>query len=145
MKIKTEEKTIEHPLETVFGIESGTTVVEYNEFLPEPLVDMPNYDVKDDEIEGKLEQIYTTAIGQANTMADSIEVVEGRYKARMGEVTANMLNVALGAVREQRMMKEHKDKLSPFAKKQDGHTTTNNNLVIADRNEILRMIAGNQR
>lgn len=139
MRIKTDEKAIEHPLEDMFGIESGTTMVEYHEFLPEKLVEMVNYDQKDDEIELKLEEIYSTAMGQVLLIADEMERVEGKYKARVGEVTATMLNVALGTVREKRMMKEHKDKLSP--NKHMG--TINNTLIVgdsvmADRNELLR-------
>lgn len=139
MKITTNEKIINHPLEDVFGIETGTTLTEYHEVLPEKPVEMVNYDEKDDEIELKLEEIYTTAMGQVVLIADEMERVEGKYKARIGEVTATMLNVALGTVREKRMMKEHKDKLTP--NKNTG--TINNTLimgdsVLADRNELLR-------
>ena len=142
MKIKTEEKLIEHPLETIFDIESGTTMVEYHEYLPEKPVEMANYDQKDDEIESKLEEIYTVSMGQVMAVADELERVEGKYKARIGEVTATMLNVALGAVREKRMMKEHKDKLKPNMTQ--AGTINNNTLVVAsdsvvaDRNELLR-------
>lgn len=142
MKIKTEEKAIEHPLEAMFDIEPGTTMVEYREVLPEKPVEMPNYDQKDDEIEIKLEEIYGVAMGQVALVADEMERVEGKYKARIGEVTATMLNVALGAVREKRQMKEHKDKLSPIRNTiGDNNTITNNNVVVADRNELLRMFA----
>lgn len=142
MKIKTEEKAIEHPLEAMFDIEPGTTMVEYREVLPEKPVEMPNYDQKDDEIEIKLEEIYGVAMGQVALVADEMERVEGKYKARIGEVTATMLNVALGAVREKRQMKEHKDKLSPTRNTiGDNNTITNNNVVVADRNELLRMFA----
>lgn len=142
MIIKTEEKAIEHPLETMFDIEPGTTMVEYREVLPEKPVEMPNYDQKDDEIELKLEEIYGVAMGQVALVADEMERVEGKYKARIGEVTATMLNVALGAVREKRQMKEHKDKLSPIRNTIGDHNTiTNNNVVVADRNELLRMFA----
>lgn len=142
MKIKTEEKSIEHPLETMFNIESGTTMVEYREVLPEKPIEMPNYDNKDDEIEMKLEEIYSVSMGQVTLVADEMERVEGKYKARIGEVTATMLNVALGAVREKRMLKEHKDKLKPNASSTG--SITNNTLVVAsdkvvaDRNELLR-------
>lgn len=141
MKIKTEEKAVDHPLESLFNIESGTTMVEYHEVLPEKPVEMPNYDDKDDEIEMKLEEIYSVSMGQVTLVADEMERVEGKYKARIGEVTATMLNVALGAVREKRMMKEHKDKLRPI---QQAGTINNNTLVVAsdsvvaDRNELLR-------
>lgn len=142
MKIKTEEKIIDHPLETMFDIEPCTTMVEYREVLPEKPVEMPNYDQKDDEIEMKLEEIYSVAMGQVTLVADEMERVEGKYKARIGEVTATMLNVALGATREKRMMKEHKDKLSPIRNTiGDNNTITNNNVVVADRNELLRMFA----
>ncbi len=142
MIIKTEEKLIEHPLEDLFGIESGTTMVEYREVVPDKPIEMPNYDDKDDEIEMKLEEIYSVSMGQVTLVADEMERVEGKYKARIGEVTATMLNVALGAVREKRIMKEHKDKLKPNMT--TAGTINNNTLVVAsdsvvaDRNELLR-------
>lgn len=149
MKIKTSEKLIEHPLECVFDIEPNTTITTYNEILPEQPVEMPNYDQKDDEIELKLEEIYGVAMGQVSLVADEMERVEGKYKARIGEVTANMLGVALGAVREKRAMKEHKDKLQTRTIKNTGNVTNNTLVVsssenvVADRNEILRAFASN--
>lgn len=139
MKSEIKEKTIEHPLESVFGIESGTTIVEYQQAIPDVSVPMPDYDEKDDEIEEKLEEIYSMALTQAQALADSMEVAQGQHVARIGEVTATMLGVALGSVREKRMMKEHKDKLSP--KSRADTQITNNNLIVADRNEILKMLA----
>ena len=64
MKVKIDEKATDHPLEDLFGIESGTTMVEYHEILPEKPIEMANYDKKDDEIELKLEEIYSAAMGQ---------------------------------------------------------------------------------
>lgn len=138
-QFETKEKIIEHPLEDVFDIPSGTTVVEYQEALPAEIVPMPTYDVKDDEIEEKLEEIYTIAMQQVETISDEMERVEGKYKARIGEVSATMLNVALGAVREKSQLKQHKDKLTPA--KAGGPQTVNNtlNVVTADRNELLRL------
>lgn len=141
MDIEIKSKTTEHPLETAFGIESGTTVVEYKEMTPTPTIPTPTYDDKDEEVDGQLEEIYATAMTQVATMADEIEKVEGKYKARMGEVTATILSVALGAVREKRQMKEHKDKNVPVTTPH----TVNNNLVITDRNEILRLLQGNKK
>lgn len=134
----TREKAIEHPLEDVLDITPCTTIVEYTETLPAEIVPMANYDVKDNEIEEKLEDIYTVAMDQVQTLGEEIERVEGRFKARMGEVSATMLNVALGAVREKRAMKQHKDTLKPMA---GGPQTVNNtlNVVTADRNELLRL------
>lgn len=138
MNITTHQKLIDHPLEEVFDIETGTTMVEYKEVIPDEVVVMPTYDEKDNEIEGKLEEIYTVAMDQVSVISDQIERVEGKFKARMGEVTATMLNVALGAVREKSVLKMHKDKLTPTPG--SATHTTNNNLIVADRNEILRAL-----
>lgn len=140
MNIVKQEKMIEHPLEDVLDIEPGTTLVEYTEALPAEVVQMPNYDAKDGEIEDKLEEIYTVAMGQVEVIGDEMERVEGRFKARIGEVTATMLNVALGAVREKSILKQHKDKLPASTASATAPHTVNNNLIVADRNELLRMM-----
>lgn len=141
MDYVTKEKTVSHPLEDVLDIEPCTTIVEYQEFLPAEIVAAPEYDDKDVEIEEKLEEIYTLALGNVNVLADEIEVVEGKYKARMGEVTATMLNVALGAVKQKADLKAHKDKLSIDRSNVGKPHTVNNNLVVSDRNSILRALA----
>ena len=138
MKLTVKEKAIEHPMEDILDIDPGTTIVEYKEVLPAEIVPSPVYDTKDDEIEEKLEEIYTVAMGNVEVIADEMERVEGKYKARIGEVTATMLNVALGAVREKAQLKMHKDKLPKNGG--GGAQTVNNNLVVADRNEIIRML-----
>ena len=136
------EKTIEHPLEELFDIEPNSNIVEYQEFVPAAVVEMPNYDTKDKEIEAKLEEIYTLAIGNVGAIADEMDRVEGKYKARIGEVTATMLNVALGAVKQKADLKAHKDKMSVDQVKAGTPSTVNNNLVVADRNEILKALLG---
>ena len=138
MKLTTKEKVIEHPMEGVLDILPGTTVVEYKEVTPAVVVQAPSYDEKDNEIEEKLEEIYSVAMGNVSIIADEMDRVEGKYKARVGEVTATMLNVALGAVREKAQLKMHKDK-QPIPGSVGSHTV-NNNLVVADRNEIIRML-----
>lgn len=141
MKTVKKTKMIEHPMEEVLDIDPGTTVVEYKEVLPAEVVPMPDYDKKDDEIEVKLEEVYASAMGNVVAVADELERVEGKYKARIGEVTAAMLNVALGAVREKRELKAHKDKMTLEVTTAGSPRTVNNNLVVADRNEILRILA----
>lgn len=138
MKLETKEKTVEHPMESILDLDTGTTIVEYKEIVPVPIVQPPTYDDKDMEIEGKLEEIYNVAMGNVGAIADEMDRVEGKYKARIGEVTATMLNVALGAVREKAQLKMHKDKTPVPAA--GGSHTVNNNLVVADRNEIIRML-----
>lgn len=144
MKIVKKQKTIEHPMEDIFDIDPGTTLVEYKEVLPSDIVQMPEYDDKDNEIEEKLEEIYTAAMGTYDAVNDELEKVEGKYKARVGEVTATMLTVALNAVQEKSRLKQHKDKIS-IAKRTPAAgsiiNTTNNNLVV-DRNQLMRMLEG---
>jgi len=137
-------KATEHPLEEVFDITPNTTMVEYKEVVAVDPVIPADYDEKDKDIEVKLEEIYNMAIEQSENIGDSIGSVEGKYKARMGEVTATMLNVALGAVRERRELKKHKDGMRVeqvgLTYDANGKTVTNNNLIVADRNEILEML-----
>ena len=97
MKLTTKEKVIEHPMEEILDIVPCTTVVEYKEVVAEPIVAAPSYDAKDNEIEGQLEEIYNVAMGNVATISDEMDRVEGKYKARIGEVSATMLNVALTA------------------------------------------------
>ncbi len=146
MKVTTEEKLTSHPMEDVLGIEPNTTITEYREIVPDTPVEMPHYDEKDDEIEYKLEEIYTIALDSASTIADEMEQVEGRYKASLAETATQSLNIALGSVREKRLLKEHKDKLQLQASKTKipGNITTNNNLIVANRNEILKMLSDGQ-
>lgn len=148
MKIEHSFKAISHPMERALDIESGTTMVEFQEIVVEPQVEMPDYDKKDSEIELKLEEIYTLAIGNVSTISDEMERVEGKFKARVGEVAATMLNVALGAVREKSQLKQHKDKLQLDTKNSSlpsRNETTNNNLIVADRNELLRILIDKQK
>jgi hypothetical protein len=140
MKTVIKQELSTHPLEDALDIESGTTMTEYKEVTPSAPVIAPTYDSKDAEIEGKLEEIYDLAISNVEIISGEIEIVEGKYKARMGEVTATMLNVALGAVREKRELKQHKDKSAIEAAAGGTPHTVNNNLVVADRNEILRLL-----
>lgn len=141
MELEKKEKIISHPMEEVLGIEQGSTIVEYNEVLPAIPVTIPTYDVKDDEIEEKIEEIYAFAMSKVATVADQIDLVEGKYKARLGEVTANMLTVALGAVREKRELKQHKDKLASNENVGGMPRSITNNNVFLTRNELLDSLA----
>lgn len=148
MKRVRTEKIIDHPLENEFNIEPGTTVIETTVALPEKVIELPDYDEKDNEIEGKLEEIYAAAMNQVELSVDAMETVEGKYKGRMGEVTATMLNVALGAVKEKRELKIHKDKLmlervNTKHKREEGSggdTNITTNIITADRNDILAIL-----
>lgn len=138
------EKSVEHPLEEILEIEAGTTVTEYTEALPVQAVKPENYDDKDKEIEGQLQEIYESAMAQFETQSEEARQVEGKYKARNGEVAIQALNTALHATRTKAEIKVNKDKLEVKKITAGGPRTLNQNLVVADRNELLKILEDNE-
>jgi len=136
-----EDKSFEHPLEGFFEIEPGTTLIpgsntqELVDGEESNLVEAPHYDDKDKEIEQQLEDIRTIALDAFEEQQAEIETVEGRYKARLGEVAAQYLNIALNAIKEKNTTKLNKDK----NRSGGGPQTVNNNLII-DRNTLVNEI-----
>lgn len=134
------EVAIEHPLEEIFDIESGTTVMPRTEKTTE-LVATDEYDDKDNEIEKQFQEIYDAALSAFEDQVAEAEVIEGKYKARNMEVGVQLLNAALNAAKEKSSLKQHKDKTAIAKGKLNGGTT-NNTLIVADRNDILKAMAG---
>lgn len=132
---ETVETPIDHPLEKVFGIESGTTMLPVVQRTTELTV-VQAYDEKDKEVEGQLQEVYDAAMGAFETQSQETELVEGKYKARSGEVAVQFLNTALEAAKSKSTMKMHKDKLVHTAT--GSAKTVNNNLIVADRNDLLK-------
>jgi len=143
MKTKTNnvETTIDHPLEDIFDIERHTTVISKTETTTEIEVS-EIYDDKDREIESQLLNIHDLALDAFTDISSEVETVEGKYKARLAEVANQSLNTALNAIKEQATVKQNKDK-NNIAKGKLGNKTVNNNLIVADRNDILKSIIGN--
>lgn len=134
-EIITVQKNIEHPLEGVFDIEPGTTLVTRQEQRTD-LVALDEYDEKDAEIEEAIQEVYDKAMSGYERIQDECEDIEGRYLPRMMEVGVQHLKMALDAADQKRRIKELKDKLSA-KNKNTGPKTVNNNLVIS-REELLR-------
>lgn len=130
------EIPIEHPLEEVFDIEPGTTIIPTVVRSTEMTV-AHQYDEKDTEIEGQFQEIYDSALGAFEELFQETQVIEGKYKARSGEVAVQFLNAALAAAQSKSGLKQHKDKLITAVK---GPSTVNNNLIVGDRNDILRKL-----
>lgn len=132
---------INHPLEGFFEIEEGSTHLPMvqRETTLTPHVE---YDSKDTEIESQLQEVYDVAMSAFEQQFTEIEIAEGKHKALVGEMAANFLNTALAAAKEKSLLKQHKDKLSLQSAKSSSPRTVNNNLVVADRNEVLRAILG---
>ncbi|MHA2402104.1 MAG: hypothetical protein ACXADH_03855 [Candidatus Kariarchaeaceae archaeon] len=136
MSKKTEtEKEINHPLEEVFNIEESTTVVPYVEVKTD-LVPYEPFDVKDEEIEQQLQDLYDMALEAFENQQVDADTIEPKYKARNAEVAVQYLRAALDAAREKRQLKEHKDKVTV---KEKGAGTINNNLVVS-HSEMLDLV-----
>ena len=136
----TVQTAVEHPMEGVLDIESGTTLVEMEQRSTE-LVEHSEYDEKDKELEDQFQEVYDAAFDAFEAQSNEAELVEGKYKARNAEVAANFLNTALNAAKEKATLKQHKDKLNKGSPNDvpGGARTVNNNIIV-DRNELLKQI-----
>lgn len=140
---------MQHPLESVFGMEEGTigSDIENDYAVAEqgpatPLTEAP-LDVKDEDdklIEKRLDDVYEVALQTFQQQTAYTEIIEPRYAARNAEVAANYLNIALAAANSRAKVKSDRKRANQaFVPYANGGKTTNN-LVIADRNDILKMI-----
>ena len=134
MKTITETTTINHPLETLFGIEPGTTEV-YSERVQSPNIDIELYDEKDKEIEEQFQEVYDAAMTSFADQAGLLSVSDPKFNARNMEVANTFLNTALAAAKEKAALKLGKEKNVNTSSPK----TVNNNLIM-DRNELLKML-----
>jgi hypothetical protein len=137
-EIVTIQKTLDHPLEDVFDIEPGTTLITREEQRTE-LITVEDYDVKDSEIEEQMQEVYDKAMSGYGIIQDECEDIEGKYKARMMEVGVQHLKMALDAAEAKARMKEMKDKLRGKAAAGSGPKTVNNNLFV-NREDLLKTL-----
>jgi len=130
------EKKINHPMEQIFNIEEGTTIVTRSEKQGD-LVEVKNYDDKDAEIEKQFQEVYDAAMSAFENQEDTIDIAIPKLKARAGEIAVQFLNTALSAAKEKATLKSHKDKLS-IEENKEGNVTNNN--LIVNRNDLLKML-----
>lgn len=132
-------KVIEHPMEEFLDIERGTTEVEVFEREGE-VISAEGYDSKDDEIEEQFQEVYDSAMDGYDLLSEELHKVEGRYKARVGEVSVQHLNAALNAASHKAKLKEHKDKLESKERAGPSKVTHNNTLIVDDRAAFLETL-----
>ncbi len=149
-------RPLQHPLESVFNMgeidmdiekEYGmTTVPQTGDVTMTPAVpaEAP-VDLKDEDdklIEGKIDEVYAAAMEAFNNQTAFIEVIDPKFAARNAEVAANYLNIALqAAVGRSRVKTDRKRANQTFIPYGTPGGKTTNNIVIADRNQILKMIS----
>jgi len=95
----------------------------------------------DQEIRDDIAELYDRAVSAFDDNMDQIESMEPKYVSRAMEVSKGYLDMALDAVKLKQKQKEHADKMK-IASDKAGTTqnakTINNNIVVANRNDILR-------
>jgi hypothetical protein len=134
-------KKKQHPLETVFDMEEGTTDFseDYAIATPAPTtVAVVEKDEEDIELDKRIDAVYDAAIEAYQNQSAYTEIIEPRYAARNAEVAANYLTIALQAATSKAKIKTDRKKAGALATGANAKTT--NNLIVADRNEILKMI-----
>jgi len=139
-------KMIKHPLEDVFDMESGSMNVEHNYSMiePPPSAMVPatagtdQRDEDDEQIDKKIDAVYDAALSAFENQTAYTEIIEPRYAARNAEVAATYLNIALQAATNRARVKSDR-KRAAVAQVPTANKTTNN-IVIGNREEILRMI-----
>lgn len=137
---------ITNPLDELFQTESSTPIVEYDNITEGELAAMqsdnasPDVDPEDKEIDAKIDTVYTAAMDAFNNQTAYTEIIEPRYAARNAEVAANYLNIALNAASVRAKVKTDRKKTSAFVPYAPGGKTTNN-VVVASREDIMRMIS----
>jgi hypothetical protein len=137
-KFKKVTELSDNPLEGVLNIEPNSTEVTRIVYEGEPLVESSEYDNKDNEIEAQIEEIYKKAMEGHETLVEVLEDSEAKYAARIGEVVNQTLNTALSAATAKAAIKKHKDVIS--AKQNQAPKTVNNNLIVTNRNELVKLI-----
>ncbi len=145
MTIDKYEKTTSHPLEEMLDIEEGTTMVPATKRSTDMII-QAEYDKKDGEIDKQFQEVYDLALDAFEAQSQEAELVDGKYKARNGEIAAQYLNTALAAAREKSSLKQGKDKLTLAANK----TTVKGSgddaqMVVANFSEILKAIHDKQK
>ena len=144
---------MKHPLEDTFGLDDtynsdpleGTdlTTIDDDQYLATTEANLPapvaEPDEEDKEINKKIDTIYGEAMSAYQNQTAFVEILEPRYAARNAEVAAGYLNTALNAVALRAKVKNERKKSAggfvPYANQ------TTNNVVVADRNQLLKMMA----
>lgn len=155
-----------HPLEDVFDMQAGTTPFKFEDtdigqlnerasVLVDPtsgeLVERKSSEMTIDDIEkeeriedlhidAQLEAVHNAALIAFEQQSRLSQEVDPKFSARNAEVAAQYLNIALNAVNSRVDSKFKRQKIR-IAKKEAGKpNTVNNNVIVADRNELLRML-----
>lgn len=145
-----------HPLESVFNLPAGSTPMptvaaqvsndmldpETGEVIERKVSGVSQADldredrIEDLKIDNQIDSIHGAALNAFETQARLAQDVDPRFSARNAEVAAQYLKIALDAVNTRVDHKYKRGKLQ--ATKLAGPSQVQNNLIVADRNELLK-------
>ena len=140
-KIEKIEKLVSHPLEEFLNIEPASTEIVRYERKTE-LNKYEEYDEKDTELEETYQEILDAAMTGYDTLKEVAETADTKFLARLAEVQVQHLNVALAAAGKKTQLKQDKDRQKAKAFAGSSKTVNTTNILIADRNELLRRLTG---
>jgi len=134
------------PLDELFDTEKQdqNQIDNYDQVTEGELAEMaapPEAEEKDEEdkdLDAKFDMIYDTALETFQSQTEYTQIIEPRYAARNAEVAATYLTIALNAAATRAKVKGDRKRQAafvPYAGK------TQNNVVVASREEIMRMIS----
>jgi hypothetical protein len=137
-----------HPLDEVLGFqdveeeqqEDDYELVETQAQAIAPTEPIPDPKDEDDiQTDKRIDAVYDAAMTTFQNQMAYTEIIEPRYAARNAEVAHQFLNTALTAAATKAKVKSDRKKTNaafiPYGNK------TTNNVIVADRNELLRMMS----
>lgn len=140
-------KHVEHPLEELFELESGTTELTVTTRSTE-VAPCDQFDNKDTEIEKQYQEVYDVAMNTFENAMDLLERSETdpKYIARQMEVAAQFLNTALSAAKEKAHLKQGKDRILATMRTgggaKGGAGAHSDGPVVMDHATLLKLIRG---
>ena len=135
----TTPKVISSPLEDIFEIENCTT--EQALQLAPVSTEMSSIDeTEETEIAVQLNTVYNYALEAFEQQTANVQTIDPKFAARTAEVAAQYLNIALNAVNTRVGSRDRREKRKGGKIENQTAENIQNNIIVADRNEILRMI-----
>jgi hypothetical protein len=134
------EVQYQHPAESIFDLDPGSTVIDQVVTTSEPTEQPVQYDDKDQEINNQLQQVFDAAFGAFEAQRLSTEGMNPQFQNRALEVASTFLNTALAAINSKSQFKQAKDKIV----KPTGNVNNTTNNLIMDRDDMLRMLMKQQ-
>lgn len=148
------------PLEELFDLDPGSTPTLMANVVSKPigeLIDPSTGEVIEQKVDAtdaeiakeeraedlklahQLDVVHASAMAAFENQHALSQQVDPKFSARNSEVAAQYLNIALDSIKTRGKIKYDRQKIA-IAKGNGGVTSTQNNLIIADRNDVLKSL-----